>query len=59
MILPEAAADLAGIDQPVCLLLLHVPEADLFARLPTGKPVIVGLRRKDRQEQRHGGWNMA
>ncbi len=59
MILPEVAADFAGIDQPVCYLLLHVPEADLFARQPTGTPVIGGSLRAGRQKQRHGGPYMA
>ncbi len=39
IILPDVAADLAGRDQPIRYLLLHVPEADLFALQPTGKPV--------------------
>ena len=39
VILPDVAADLAGRDQPIRYLLLHVPEADLFALQPTGKPV--------------------
>ncbi len=59
MILPEVAADLAGIDQPMCKLLLAVPEADLFARQPTGKPVIEGWLRAGRQEQRHDERYMA
>jgi len=39
IILPDVAADLAGSDQPVCYLLLHVPKADLFALQSTTKPV--------------------
>jgi hypothetical protein len=39
VILSDVAADLAGRDQPFRYFLLHVPEADLFALQPTGKPV--------------------
>jgi hypothetical protein len=59
MIPSNVAADLAGSDQSVCYLLLHVPEADLFALQPTGKPVKGGYLRSGRQEQRIGGRYMA
>ncbi len=39
ILLRDVAADLAGSDQPVCYLLLHVPEANLFTLQPTGKLV--------------------
>jgi len=59
IILPDVAADLAGRDQPIRYLLLHVPEADLFALQPTSKPVKGCYLRAGRKEQRHVGRYMA
>jgi len=58
--LPEIATNLAGIDQPVSYLLRRVPDADLFACLPTSKSIIgtpfrsrpLGIRNAQRGQKR-------